>query len=142
MTITFSIVNAFSGVFLALFVADYSINIASLLALVMLVGLVVNNEIILLDDALQNIKNGMSIQEGLWMAIRNKFRVILMTSLAIVFGALPQLSSIMQTKASMGAVIIGGNLASMVFAFLLTPVAFYFMERLRQFFARLRKVES
>ena len=138
ITITFSIINAFSGVFLALFIADYSINIASLLALVILVGLVVNNEIILLDDALNNISNGMSIKEGLWTAIQNKFRVILMTSLAIVFGALPQLSSIMQTKSSMGAVIIGGNLASMIFAFLLTPVAFYFMERLRQYLAKFR----
>ena len=134
----FSIIHAFSGVFLALFIADYSINIASLLALVMLVGLVVNNEIILLDDALNNISNGMSIKEGLWTAIQNKFRVILMTSLAIVFGALPQLSSIMQTKSSMGAVIIGGNLASMIFAFLLSPVAFYFMERLRQYLAQFR----
>lgn len=134
ITITFSIVNAFSGVFIALFLGDYSINIASLLALVMLVGLVVNNEIILLEEALHYIQQkGLSIKEGLWQAIQNKFRVILMTSLAIVFGAIPQLFSLMKTKSSMGAVIIGGNLASMVFAFLLTPVVFYYMERLRQF---------
>jgi len=133
LTITLSIVNAFAGVFIALFIGEYSINIASLLALVMLVGLVVNNEIILLDEALSYIKKGLSIKDGLWQAIQSKFRVITMTSLAVVFGALPQLGSFMTTKSSMGGVIIGGNIASLIFAFLLTPVIFYFMERLRQF---------
>lgn len=138
-TISSSIFNSFAGVFLAMFIGGYSINIASLLALVMLVGLVVNNEIILLDEALANISRGASIKDGLWEAMKDKYRVIWMTSLTIVISAVPQLTSIMDTKASMGAVIIGGNLASLVFVFILTPVVFLLMERFRQWLGRLRR---
>jgi HAE1 family hydrophobic/amphiphilic exporter-1 len=131
-TIVSAVFTSFTGVFYGLFFLDYTINIGSMMAMVMLVGLAVNNAILLLDETFVQIDNGYSIQEALWQATVNKFRAILMASLAIIAGTLPQLSDPNVTKASMGAVIIGGMLASVLFTFILTPVAFYYLERLRR----------
>ena len=127
-TIATSIVSSFSGVFVLLFYLEESINIASMLAMIMLVGLVVNNAILLLEHALVEINQGAGIKEALWSAVTEKFRAILMTSIAIIAGALPQLSAIEATKSSMGAVLIGGMLGSILFTFILTPALFYYFE--------------
>jgi len=59
-----------------------------------------------------------------------------MTSLAIVFGSIPQLWSVDQAKASMGGVIVGGILGSVVFTFILAPQTYYYLEKMKQFFAK------
>ena len=121
---------SFIGVFYALFFLGYSINIASMLSMVMLVGLVVNNAILLLDYTLLKMKEGIPVKEALWLGASVKFRAILMTSIAIILGILPQLRSIMDAKKSMGVVMIGGMVASVVFAFIFVPVVFWYIERL------------
>jgi HAE1 family hydrophobic/amphiphilic exporter-1 len=115
-------------------------NIASMLGMVMLVGLVVNNAILLIDYTLLKMKEGVPVKEALWLGASVRFRAILMTSLAIVLGVLPQLGAISPAKRSMGAVIIGGMLASIVFTFIFTPVAFWYIEHLRKVFVRSRSV--
>lgn len=55
----------------------------------MLVGLVVNNSILLLEHAMVRLKEGKSIIEALWLGASEKFRAILMTSVAIILGVLP-----------------------------------------------------
>jgi HAE1 family hydrophobic/amphiphilic exporter-1 len=124
-----SVATSFVGVFLTLFFLDGSINIASMLGLVMVVGLVVNNSILLLDYAETKMKEGVPVIEALWLGASTKFRAIIMTSLAIVLGVLPQLGSVMTHKASMGMVMMGGMLASIVFTFLFTPVAYWYVYR-------------
>ena len=136
LPIMLSVVTSFIGVFFSLFFLGQSVNIASMLGMVMLVGLVVNNAILLLDYTLLKIKEGVAVKEALWLGASVKFRAIIMTSLAIVLGVLPQLSSINPAKQAMGAVIIGGMLASIVFTFLFTPVAFWYVSRLRSVFVR------
>jgi HAE1 family hydrophobic/amphiphilic exporter-1 len=136
LPIMLSVVTSFIGVFFSLFFLGQSMNIASMLGMVMLVGLVVNNAILLLDYTLLKMKEGVPVKEALWLGASVKFRAIIMTSLAIVLGVLPQLNSISPSKQSMGAVIIGGMLASIVFTFLFTPVAFWYVARLRSVFVR------
>lgn len=133
-TIASSILTSMSGVIVAMFVFDQSINIAALLAIVMLVGLVVNNSIILIDETNLFLNKGHSIKDSLWMAIESRFKMIMMTSLAIIFATAPQLFAAMEFKASMGAVIIGGMSASIFYTFVFTPVVFWYVERLRQKF--------
>lgn len=128
-----SVATSFGGVILFLFFGEFSINIASMLAMVMLVGLVVNNAILMLDYAIRKIREGKGIIEALWLGASVKFRAILMTSIAIVFGAMPQLRSVMLAKASMASVIMGGMLASIIFTFVLIPVIFWYFERIKQF---------
>jgi HAE1 family hydrophobic/amphiphilic exporter-1 len=134
--IMLSVVTSFIGVFFALFFLGQSMNIASMLGMVMLVGLVVNNAILLLDYTLLKMKEGVPVKEALWLGASVKFRAIIMTSLAIVLGVLPQLASISPLKQSMGTVVIGGMLASIVFTFIFTPVAFWYVDRLRGIFVR------
>ncbi len=135
LTISSSIVTSFGGVFLLLFFAESSINIASMLGIVMLVGLVVNNAILIVDQSQWHLAQGISeVQEAVWRGIEDKFRAVLMTSIAIVSGALPQTWSPDLAKASMGIVIIGGTLASIVYTFALTPIVFWYLERMRRYF--------
>ena len=134
--ILLSVATSFIGVFYALFFLEQSINVASMLGMVMLVGLVVNNSILLLDYTLLRMRAGVPVIEALWQAAEVKFRPIIMTSLAIVLGVLPQLTAVMPVKVSMGVVMIGGMLASIVFTFLFTPVAFWYVVRLQGLFAR------
>ena len=129
--ILLSVATSFIGVFFALFFFDGSINIASMLGMVMIVGLVVNNSILLLDYAMLKMKEGVAVVEALWMGASQKFRPIIMTSLAIIFGVLPQMGSVMPMKSSMGIVMIGGMLASIFFTFIFTPVAFWYVEKIK-----------
>ncbi|MCB0415902.1 MAG: efflux RND transporter permease subunit, partial [Bdellovibrionales bacterium] len=132
-TIATSILTSFSGVFILLFFLDSSINIASMLGIVMLVGLAVNNAILILEVTINKLEDdpNMSLETAIWTGVESKFKAVLMTSIAIVFGLLPQLWSPDGAKASMGAVIVGGVLASIFFTFFLTPQTFYYLEKLR-----------
>jgi len=134
--ILLSVATSFIGVFLALFFMEETINIASMLGMVMIVGLVVNNSILLLDYTMLKMKEGVPVMEALWLGASEKFRPIIMTSLAIVLGVLPQLGSIMTVKSSMGAVMIGAMLSSIFFTFIFTPVAFWYVVRIQKFFKR------
>lgn len=133
-TIATSIITSFSGVFLMLFFFESSINIASMLGFVMLVGLAVNNAILLLEGIeAQIIKDPkIDLVDAIWKGFENRFRPILMTSIAIVLGATPQMFEHDLAKASMGMVIVGGVLASIVFTFILTPQVYWYFERMRR----------
>ena len=138
LPILLSVVTSFIGVFYALFFLNQSINVASMLGMIMLVGLVVNNSILLLDYALQRMEEGVSVIDALWLGASEKFRAIIMTSFAIVLGVLPQLWSVVPLKSAMGTVMIGGMLASIVFTFVFTPVSFWYIVRMKNFFTRKR----
>ena len=131
LTIATSILTSFAGVFILLFLSGATINVAALLAIVMLVGLVVNNNILVLEPAIGRIKNGEKPYNALWAEFIDKKIMILMTSIAIMAGMLPQLWSSDGMKVSMAAVMIGGMFASLVWTFVLTPSLFFLMERLR-----------
>lgn len=129
--ILLTVATSFIGVFYALFFLGHSINVGSMLTVVMLVGLVVNNAILLLDYTLLKIQEGVELKEALWLGASVKFRAILMTSLAIIFALLPQLWADSATKQSMGLVMIAGMAASVVFTFVFVPIVFWYLERFR-----------
>ncbi len=135
-TIATSIFTSLSGVIAGLFFFGFSINIASLLAVIMLVGLVVNNAILMLDWAMVKLEQGESIIEAIWHGASGRFHVIVMTSLAIVFGTIPQIWSSNTMKGSMGAVMVGGMLSSIIFTFILVPIIFWYLERFRNWFKK------
>ncbi|MBT3394251.1 MAG: efflux RND transporter permease subunit [Waddliaceae bacterium] len=134
--IALSVATSFSGVFYALFFMGETINIASMLGMVMLVGLVVNNSILLLDYTLIKIKEGTPVIDALWYGVEQRFKPIIMTSIAIILGVVPQLWSVMLTKSSMATVMIGGMIASVIFTFLFTPIAFWYAYRVKTFFMK------
>ncbi|MFA4988343.1 MAG: efflux RND transporter permease subunit [Candidatus Omnitrophota bacterium] len=136
ITIITTVATSVIGMMLGLLLTGHLINVASLMGGVMLVGMVVNNAILLLDYALVKMKEGVPVKEALWLGASEKFRVIIMTSLAIILGVLPQFWSVMEVKQSMGAVMTGGMLASIVFTFIFVPVVFWYLERFERIFSR------
>ncbi|MFA5276279.1 MAG: efflux RND transporter permease subunit, partial [Candidatus Omnitrophota bacterium] len=107
-----TVLTSIIGMILGLFFLGQSINIASMMGMVMLVGMVVNNAILLLDYTLVKMREGVPVKEALWLGASEKFWAIMMTSIAIILGVMPQFWSVMKMKQSMGAVMTGGMLAS------------------------------
>ena len=131
LTISTAIITSFAGVFIALFLSGASMNVGAMLAFVMLVGLVVNNSILVLEPAINRIRSGEKIADALWAELSNRKNMVLMTSIAVVAGMAPQLFGGDDMKIAMAAVMIGGMLASMIWTFTLTPALFVVMENLR-----------
>ena len=134
-TIATSILTSFIGVFVLMFLSGATMNIGAMLAFVMLVGLVVNNNILVLEPTINRVNNGEDMRDALWSELLDKKNMVLMTSIAVIAGMVPQLWSIDGMKVAMGAVMIGGMLASLIFTFTLTPALFFAIERLRRRFS-------
>ena len=132
LTIATSIITSFAGVFILLFLSGASTNIGAMLAFVMLVGLVVNNNILVLEPTIRRVNNGQNARVALWTELNDKKNMVLMTSIAVMAGMLPQLWSADGMKVAMAAVMIGGMAASLIWTFTLTPALFFAMERLRR----------
>lgn len=138
-TIATSIITSFTGVFVLMFLSGATMNIGAMLAFVMLVGLVVNNNILVLEPTINRVAGGEKPYEALWSELMDKKNMVLMTSIAVMAGMVPQLWSGDGMKVAMGAVMIGGMLASLIFTFTLTPAIYFLMEKLRNWKLRLRK---
>ena len=138
-TIATSILTSFIGVFVLMFLSGATMNVGAMLAFVMLVGLVVNNNILVLEPTIVRVNNGEEAHEALWSELMSKKNMVLMTSIAVVAGMVPQLWSIDGMKVAMGAVMIGGMLASLLFTFTLTPALFFLMERVRNWKFKITK---
>ena len=131
-TIATSIITSFTGVFIVLCLSGASLNVGALLAFIMLVGLVVNNNILVLEPTVARVQRGEDAKKVLWSELMGKKRMIWMTTIAVVAGMIPQLWSNDGMKVAMGAVMIGGMCASLVWTFTLTPAVFFLMEKLRK----------
>ena len=131
-TIATSILTSFAGVFVVLFLSGASMNVGAMLAFIMLVGLVVNNNILVLEPTVSRVQQGENAKTVLWQELMDKKRMIWMTTIAVVAGMIPQLWSTDGMKVAMGAVMIGGMCASLIWTFSLTPALFFAMEKLRK----------
>ena len=131
-TIATSIITSFTGVFIVLFLSGASLNVGAMMAFIMLVGLVVNNNILVLEPTVARVQRGEDAKKVLWAELMDKKRMIWMTTIAVVAGMIPQLWSNDGMKVAMGAVMIGGMCASLLWTFTLTPAIFFIMEKLRK----------
>ena len=138
-TIATSILTSFIGVFVLMFLSGATMNIGAMLAFVMLVGLVVNNNILVLEPTINRVNSGEDMHTALWAELMDKKNMVLMTSIAVIAGMVPQLWSIDGMKVAMGAVMIGGMFASLIFTFTLTPALFFLIERARRWKPNSRK---
>jgi len=122
-----SVPLAFIGVFGGLYIAGISMNAISMMAIVMLLGIVVNNAILQLDYTNQLVRNQKkSPTEALLEACPARLRPILMSTIAIMLGMLPMAlglgASGKEIRQSMGVVSIGGLLSSAALALIVIPV--------------------
>lgn len=120
---------AMIGVFAALYYTGIGISMISMLAIVMLVGIVVNNAILIMDYANQLIrKQNFSVHDALIKAAPTKLKPVLMTTLAIILGMMPMAlgmgASAKEIRQPMGVVSIGGLFVSAILTLYVIPSIF------------------
>ena len=116
-----------AGVLLILLMVGTTLNIMSLMGVVMMVGIVVSNSILIVEFARNLRKQGMNMTEAVSTASRIRLRPILMTSLATIIGLIPmamKLGTGAEAYAPLAQAIIGGLLVSVVVTVYLVPAAY------------------
>ena len=123
---------AIAGAVMSLWFFDQTLNIFSQIGIIMLVGLVTKNGILIVEFANQLREDGISKSEAVLQAAALRFRPILMTTLATCFGALPialALGSAGESRRSMGIVVIGGLLLSLVLTLYVIPAMYIYLSK-------------
>jgi hydrophobe/amphiphile efflux-1 (HAE1) family protein len=119
------------GVLVALLVTKTTLNIFSVIGVVMLMGLVTKNAILLVDFANHGQREGKSQFAALMEAGQVRLRPILMTTLAMIFGMLPMAIGMGEggeTQAPMGRAVIGGVITSTLLTLVVVPVAYTYLD--------------
>ena len=150
LIVMFSVPLALVGVVPTLLLTGTTLNVQSIMGLVMLIGIVVNNAIVLVDYLnLKRREEGLPIREAAIEAARLRLRPILMTTLTTVLGLLPLAIGIgvgANLQAALARVVIGGLLASTVITLVLIPTlylsAHYGLARVRAFGGRRARAEG
>jgi multidrug efflux pump subunit AcrB len=120
------------GVMLALLITGSTINLFSMIGLIMLMGLVTKNAILLVDFANHALRAGKSVSEAVREAGSIRMRPIIMTTAAMVFGMLPlalALDEGGEIQAPMGRAIIGGVITSTLLTLVVVPVIYSYLVR-------------
>jgi HAE1 family hydrophobic/amphiphilic exporter-1 len=130
---------ALIGVMVGLLVGGSTLNMFSAIGFIMLMGLVVKNAILLVDNANQHVKAGMNLYDALVEAGTTRFRPIIMTTLAMIFGMLPLALSLHEgsgQNAPMAHAVIGGLISSTVLTLVVVPVLLTYIESFGGFVGR------
>jgi HAE1 family hydrophobic/amphiphilic exporter-1 len=130
---------AILGAYLALKVRSLENDIFATIGLVMLIGLSAKNAILIVEFAVVNYRGGQSIAEAALNAARLRFRPIVMTALAFIFGCIPLWVATGSGAASrriLGTVVVGGMTLSTVLGILFIPVTFAVVEYISHRFTR------
>jgi HAE1 family hydrophobic/amphiphilic exporter-1 len=131
--VLFSIPLSMIGALLALALTNNTLNIFSILGIIMLIGLVAKNAIMLVDFANQMKEKGESTDEALVQANNARLRPILMTTIAMVIGMIPiamASGGVAAIKQGLAWAIIGGLISSMFLTLIVVPVIYKIMDSL------------
>jgi hydrophobic/amphiphilic exporter-1 (mainly G- bacteria), HAE1 family len=133
-TILLALPLAISGAFGALLIFNKSIDIFSIIGLILLMGVAAKNSILLVDYTKHMLAEGLEMNEALIKACRTRLRPILMTSLALIASTLPiaiGVTALGTQRQSMGVAIIGGVVSSTLLTLIVVPAAFAYIEGFR-----------
>lgn len=141
LAIMFSQPVAMVGAFGAMLLTGATVNLISLLGMILLIGIVTKNAILLIDFTnILRRERGLPRRKALVEAGRLRLRPILMTTFAIVLAQLPialRTSSGAEIRSPMAIVIIGGSLSSLLLTLILVPTVYTYLDGLGGFFSRL-----
>lgn len=134
VTILSTLPSAAVGALLALLLSGNDLGMIAIIGIILLIGIVKKNAIMMIDFALEAERHqGMTPREAIYQAALLRFRPILMTTLAALFGALPLMlatGSGAELRQPLGLVMVGGLLVSQVLTLFTTPVIYLYFDRL------------
>lgn len=136
--VLFSIPLSFIGALWALALTNQSLNIFTILGIIMLIGLVAKNAILLVDFANHRLNKGETITNALIQANHARLRPILMTTIAMVFGMLPiamASGAAAEMNNGLAIVIIGGLISSLFLTLIIVPVVYYIVVKIENKFS-------
>jgi multidrug efflux pump len=140
ITILSTLPSAGVGALLALMLAREDLGIVAIIGIILLIGIVKKNAIMMVDFALDAERNeGKSPREAIYQACLLRFRPILMTTLAALFGALPLMLGTgvgSELRHPLGITIVGGMIVSQMLTLFTTPVIYLYFDRLAARFRR------
>ncbi|OVE87080.1 acriflavine resistance protein B [Agrobacterium tumefaciens] len=128
------------GVLIGLMIAGSTINMFSLIGFIMLMGLVTKNGILLVDFANRERRRGLSLNEALENAGVIRFRPIIMTTLAMIFGMIPLGLAVGgggAQRAPMAHAVVGGLISSTLLTLIVVPTILSYLDSIIRRFARL-----
>jgi multidrug efflux pump len=135
LTIISTLPSASVGAMLALMLFKQDLNVISIIGIVLLIGIVKKNAIMMIDFALQEEREGgKSTEDSIFEACMLRFRPILMTTMAALFGALPLAFGAgtgSELRRPLGITIVGGLIVSQLLTLYTTPVVYLTLDRLR-----------
>jgi multidrug efflux pump len=136
ITILSTLPSATVGALLALLITQRSLDLIAVIGIILLIGLVKKNAIMMIDFALDaQRRDGLPPAEAIRRAALLRFRPILMTTLAALFGAVPLMfahGSGAELRQPLGLTLVGGLLLSQILTIFTTPVVYLFFDRLSQ----------
>jgi HAE1 family hydrophobic/amphiphilic exporter-1 len=146
LIILFSLPLALIGAFLALALTMNTLNIFSIIGMIVLMGLVGKNAILLVDRANQMVREeGMGVKSAMLEAASTRLRPILMTTVSLIIGILPIALSTgagSEWKHGLAWVLIGGLTSSMFLTLVVVPAVYLLFERIKGFFSKGGKKED
>jgi multidrug efflux pump len=135
LTIISTLPSASVGAMLALMAFKEDLNVISIIGIVLLIGIVKKNAIMMIDFALQaEREGGMNTEDAIFEACMLRFRPILMTTMAALFGAIPLAFGTgtgSELRRPLGITIVGGLIFSQMLTLYTTPVVYLTLDRLR-----------
>lgn len=142
--VIFSVPLSFIGALLFLALANQTLNIFTILGIIMLIGLVTKNAILLVDFANHRKENGDNTHDALVAANHARLRPILMTTIAMVFGMIPIAMATgdgADMNRGLAIVIIGGLLSSLFLTLVVVPVVYSIFDGIQRRFGRKKDVD-